>query len=167
MAPTRRNLIASVAVAALAPLLAVPLLFLIWPTWMTARYCELTIAEVSVSPDGMLELGYDQELSYGTTVEWVNLPDEDGWTGSSSTGWDNMNPRFLRWPRRRLNTQSWIPILIPREYLGINVDLDTLQQRVLLKAGTYRIRSGESLVYYRGTRSDGRVAEGRIRVKPE
>lgn len=148
-----------------ALLLVLSGLFLVWPTWLTGGFLNLTVTGVSIHPKtGEMTLSCDLTLAYGTECWWT-LPDAGGGSDALGTTYDYLPPGFLRWPRREPRYQWTYPISTDEERRGTMPSLETLHQRVPLKPGeTFRLRPGEELVYCRMLHPNGFREDLKIQV---
>lgn len=161
----RKSLTVSVVIA-LALLLGPGLFFLWWPTWLTGGCGDYTVLELTVAPNGMVTVRHDVTIPYGHIFLSESIPDDDGMSSASVMSWEAGPTTWLRWPRQVSYTTSYLWITGPEEINGPVLSAEVQKQRLLLKPGTYRIRSGESMAYCRKVYPDGRVGEGTIRLSP-
>lgn len=167
MAPSTRTFTAGAVLILLTIILGSAVLFLAWPTWLTGGACEFTVERFDFNDlTGEIQ-GYCHEvLPYRSELEWV-FPPGTGEDHPYRVFWDQYSPRFLRWPSRPIPGQMIFPLATPEETKK-EWELktyDSYHQRWLLAPGTYRLRVGEDLVYYRRTEPSGNVVEARIRVR--
>ena len=156
-----RTAILRIVAALLAVLVAGTLALMAHPILFTGRSYEFTVRSVEVGPDGKLTLTYDDVITYDTTVTWTI----SGGLGLTDS-WDHGRNGFLRWPRKDQRTLSFF--LTTDEELEKRMgDAPVIRERLLLKEGTYRIRAGERLEYYRRTNPDGTVVSWHIKVEPQ
>ena len=144
----RRTALLWSAIAVLAILIAGSVLILVRPSLLIGDYYEITIKQVTFEEDGMVMFTFDDCLTYDMDVTWRLWGGHHGWRYS----WHEKPPGFLRWPRKSKD-QSF----------GFRVPA---RDRLLLKQGTYRIRSGESLEIGQSALPDGSPRPSEISVNP-
>jgi len=150
----------------LALLVLAALIFLVHPVLLTGRYYELTVRSIEFGNLGNVTVTYDEVLTYDTTASWEHsIEVRSG--GTLQQTWDHMPPGFLRGPRRSQNLTFGFWLTTQAERAERMPDSPALRERLLLKAGTYRIRSGDRLEYYRRTDPDGDVTPWNIEVHPQ
>jgi hypothetical protein len=150
--PRQKNAILWAIAVVLSILIALGLVLLLHPVLLMGRYYEFTVKKVDLDDDGMLIITYDESLTYDTEVIWRWRPRMSK-AESIRYSWDQKPSGFLRWPRRdrdRTIGFRWSP-----------------NQRLLLKEGTYRIRSGEWLQFIETTLPDGKTWPSEISVEPK
>ncbi len=167
MTASARTFVTGAVVLVLAGLPGVGLLFLAWPTWLTGGTCEFTVEKFDFDDStGVIQVYCHEVLPYGGEMEWVFPPGTDR-DHPYRVAWDGYTPRFLRWPSRPIPGQMLFPLITPEETKK-EWDLRTslaYHQRWLLAPGTYRLRVGEQLVYYRREQPGHPPAEGVIRFR--
>jgi len=124
----------------------------------------VTFEPADVDAKGWLHAVYHDRLAYNTEVDWGFPPQKRSFTLFRES-WSEREQGFLRWPRRGSNTQLAISLLREDEAEPGVADAPEMRWRFLLTPGTYRIRPGESLVYYRRKDPDGSVVEASINVQ--
>ena len=165
MTTQTRVLALSLAIAAVSLLVAVGLLFLVWPTWLTGGVCELTVADILFDEvDGRVEIFTSTVLPYGAEMQWDFPPDRTlNYTFHQS--WDQEPSPFLRWPSYPRPGDLMIPLVIDAEKQTVPERIESVKARLLLRKGVYRLRVGEQLVYYRRQDEEGRTVESVIRCR--
>ena len=137
------------------------------PSLLTGGFYEFTVTDVIHEPSGVVYVLFKDRIAYGTQMVWERAPlisVGDGLYFSDGTSWSTRPGGNLRWPKEEIRRQDayWLSTSEERE-AGFK-DMNALRSRLLLKPGTYRLRIGEKLVYYRRPLEGGRFAEGRISV---
>ena len=140
------------------------LAILVHPVLFTGRYYEITIRNVDFGPDGMVTLTYDDIITYDTSVS-CKYSIEAGYA-SMQDEWDHRRPGFLRWPRQERDRTLGVYLATRDERAKGIGDSPAIRQRFLLKKGTYRIRSGDRLILFRGLDIDGTPLDSYFEVKP-
>jgi len=151
--------------ALLALLVVAALVILLQPVLLTGRYYDLTVRSIEYGPLGNVTVTYDEVLTYGTSASWeYNMEKNTG--GMVLQAWERMPPGFLRWPRRSRDQTFGFWLTTPAERAERMEVSPALRERLLLRQGTYRIRCGDHLDYYRRTAPDGTVVPWEIEVNP-
>ena len=70
MTSTSKPLLISIAIFLIVGLLAGVAVFLIHPSLITGSFYVINIKSIVVGPHGEVDVSYDDEMSYGTTVFW-------------------------------------------------------------------------------------------------
>lgn len=158
-----RTAILRLTAALLALLVVAVLIFLFHPVLLSGRYYELTVRSIEYGSLGNVTVIYDEALTYDTKAIWEHST-ENRSGGMILQTWDRMPAGFLRSPRRIQNQSFGFWLTTQSERAERTPDSPALRERLLLKVGTYRIRSGEQLVYYQRTNPDGSVVPWEIEV---
>jgi hypothetical protein len=163
-----RTTILRIAAALLAVLVLGILVVLVHPVLLTGRYYELTIHSVEFDPEGLVNLTYDDAICYGTSIF---LKSSSSATSEISTGgelesWESRRGGVLRWPRKKQAQVLGFWLVTDEERAKGIADSPAARQRLLLKEGTYRIRQGDRLIYYRRQEPNGTVTSRFIEARP-
>src|SRR5262245_29373861 len=139
------------------------LLLLIHPVLLTGRYYEFTVRTIDFGPLGPTSILYDDSITYDTQVSVIYRG-----VGPSlqMETWDRKPPNILRWPRRERDKVLGFWLATEEEKALGKGDTPAVWKRLLLKPGTYRVRSGEQLIYYRRPEQDGTETQYTIEVAP-
>jgi hypothetical protein len=164
MKPVHNPLVIALAFILAACLLACLGAVVIQPTLISGRFYEIDITSVEIATWGGMEIRYNDRFAYDSEIVWLRPPIA---VHQGADGWDNCKPTFLRWPRKRENEVIRAYIRTTEEESAGVQDLEMYRQRMLVKKGAYRIRSGESLPLYRYKGTDGSLIEGKIVLRPK
>ena len=130
------------------------------PTLFSGPWYEITFTSAEFKPDGMLEFHYNDRLSYGAAVRWRNADPSEELVVEVSTedSWSQREGGFLRWPRTLKDLSS-------RSLHA--TEKGPKQGTLLITPGTYRLRPGERLVYFRAIGRKGAAEELLIEARAE
>jgi hypothetical protein len=142
--------------------LAAAAVFVSWPTLLNGHACEVTVESVFITTGREVDVKYRAVLAYGTELSWI-IPGAVDENYSFDDTWASCPPGWLRRPRPTLPGRNLIPL--DALNAGEKDDLPSLQKALVLQRGTYRIRPGEQLVYFRFIRRDGTPIEGRLKAR--
>ncbi len=162
MAVSRRILIPGILIALMIAALAAGLILLCWPTLLNGHAGDLTIESLAISPAGEIDVMYRTVMAYGTELVWLfpgAPPADRTWVDS----WDSCPPGFLRRPRTSLLGTYLIPLT--GAAANEKPDRPSMQAALVLQPGTYRVRPGDQLVFFRLKLQNGGVLEGKIKVR--
>jgi hypothetical protein len=159
-----RTVILWFVISLLILFLAGALLFLAHPTLLTGGFYEFTVTSVEFGPQGHALITYEDVLSYGTSATWEYHVDKLS-RGSHIHEWAQRPASFLRWPRKEKQSLG-VFLATDEEREKGKSDSPSVRERLRLKAGTYRIRSGERMDYFRWTDPEGTVIRWQIEVSP-
>ena len=135
------------------------------PVLFTGRYYDFTVRSVEYDPlFGHVTLTYDDVVSYGAEAKW-----EYAMTKYTEAAvlhdWGRRPRSFLFWPRKdKSKTLGFFLTTDAEREKGLG-DSPAIRQRLELKEGTYRVRSGERMEYFHGS-PDGSLFPWHIEVKP-
>jgi hypothetical protein len=152
-------------------LLAVGLagLLVAWPSLLTGGACEVTIESIDVDVEGGIRIRYHAWLAYRTNVASVApVPPGTNTCVGDTHSWSECPPRFAR--RARLAKDGHIGAYARLKRLEKGPqgpDLAAIRAGLTVGPGTYRVRPGNPLVYWRGTDTDGTLYEGVLLARPE
>ena len=159
----RRNALLWSGIAVLTALLAGTVLLLIHPVLFTGRYYELTVRSIDYGPRSLTSIVVDDSITYDTLLR-VNYASSA--LHLSMDSWDRKPRSFLLWPRNeRERTWGWWLATEEEKALGLG-DSPAVRERLQLKPGTYRIRAGERLIFYRRKEADGTETQWSYEVEP-
>ena len=147
--------LASVAVPLLSLSIVAGVALLVKPTLLSGGYYEITVTSVKVEPVGEVLLSFDDRLAHGVVASWKC----DSLSTKEIKLWEERSPGFLLWPRSQSDGELGFCVGTQEEHQKGFEHAETMRLRVLLRAGTYRVRPGERLVFHRTTLPDGKIAE--------
>jgi len=144
-------------------------LFVARPYLLNGSACDLTIDAIGVDPEGTIQIRYHARIAYHTEVVPVPPIRKAEVTCVARHAWESLPPRFGRWPRTlKDGICGFYAVRSPapddNELVDHSPDVPWILAGITLKPGTYRLRPGDELVYFRNQDRDGADLEGRFRI---
>ena len=160
MTSPSKPLLISIAIFLIVGLLAGGAVFLIHPSLITGSFYVINIKSIVIGPHGEVDVSYDDEISYGTTVFWDvpptygQKPVMESWADRSRGGL--LHPIVIRGNSFRFFVGT------NEEREGRTISQEEFRDRLFFRTGVHRLRTGGHLLLYRYQSSRGESVEGNL-----